>query len=118
MKMINIFRNSPDIVVFEAGQTIFNKGDTGDAMYVVVEGEVSIIHQGTEVATMGEGEIFGEMGLIDNAPRSAAAVAKTTAKVVTVDQKRFNFLVQQNPFFALSVMRIMSDRLRKQLPKA
>jgi CRP-like cAMP-binding protein len=52
------------------------------------------------------------MALIDNSPRSATAIAKTDCKVVPLDQRRFQFLVQETPFFALQVMTIMATRLR------
>ena len=84
-------------------------------MYVVIEGEVEIRAKEKTIVTTGAGGIFGEMALIDDAPRSASAVAKTACKVVPIDKRRFNFLIQQTPFFALSVMRIMSDRLRQKL---
>jgi CRP/FNR family cyclic AMP-dependent transcriptional regulator len=117
MNVLNLFRNAADCISVEAGQAVFQEGDTGDTMYVVVEGEVAITSKGHEVVNVGPGGIFGEMALIDDAPRSANAVAKTACKLAPVNQKRFHFLVSQTPFFALNVMRIMSERLRKQLPK-
>jgi len=52
------------------------------------------------------------MALIDSGPRSATAIAATTAKLVAVDSKQFTFLVQEHPTFALQVMKIMAERLR------
>ena len=115
MTTIDMFRHSTDCVSFTAGQVIFRKDDPGLVMYAVTEGEVEIISTGKVILSIGPGGIFGEMALIDEAPRSATAVAKTPCKLVPIDKKRFTFLVQQTPFFALSVMRIMSERLRKQL---
>lgn len=62
---------------------------------------------------LGPGQIVGEMALVDHSPRSATAVARTSCKVVVVPEKRFLFLVQQTPFFALQVMRVMAERLRR-----
>jgi CRP/FNR family transcriptional regulator, cyclic AMP receptor protein len=56
--------------------------------------------------------IFGEMALIDNAPRSATAVAVSDAKLVSVSEKQFLFLISNTPYFALNVMRVMARRLR------
>jgi CRP-like cAMP-binding protein len=53
------------------------------------------------------------MALIESRPRSATAVARTDWKLVAVSEKRFAFLVQQTPHFALQVMRVMADRLRR-----
>ena len=56
--------------------------------------------------------IFGEMALIDNAPRSATAIAAADAKLVPVSEKQFMFLISNTPYFALNVMRVMARRLR------
>jgi CRP-like cAMP-binding protein len=62
---------------------------------------------------VGRGGIFGEMALIEKENRVATATARTDAKIVSVDETRFLFLVQQTPNFSLHVMRVLSDRLRK-----
>lgn len=82
-------------------------------MYAVVEGQVDIFVNGKLVETVEKGGIFGEMALIDAENRTATAVAKTDAKLVPVDERRFLFLIQQTPNFALHVMRVLSERLRR-----
>jgi len=62
--------------------------------------------------TLPERSIFGEMALIDNAPRSATAIAATDVKLVPVGEKQFLFLVSRTPHFALNVMRALARRLR------
>jgi len=111
--MINlgIFRHS-DTQAFQACQVIFQAGEPGEVMYVVSEGAVDILVDSVLVETAGAGSIIGEMALIDHGPRSASAKAKTDCKLVAVDQKRFEFLVSQTPFFAIQVMQIMAERLR------
>jgi CRP-like cAMP-binding protein len=64
------------------------------------------------LAELSTNEIFGEMALIDDAPRSATAVAKTDVELVPISEKQFLFLVSQTPFFALKVMRVLARRLR------
>jgi CRP-like cAMP-binding protein len=98
--------------VKEAGAVLFEEETPGTVMYVVRSGEVAIRVGGRTVETVAAGGIVGEMALLDNAPRSAAAVAVNRCEVVAIDQKQFLFLVQQTPFFALEVMRIMASRLR------
>jgi CRP/FNR family transcriptional regulator, cyclic AMP receptor protein len=110
---IQFFQQSKDQVLFEAGQTIFAAGQPGKLMYVVTAGEVDILVGETLIETVGKGDILGEMALIDTQPRSATAIAKTDCKLAPIDEQRFSFLVQQTPYFALQVMRIMADRLRK-----
>jgi CRP-like cAMP-binding protein len=116
-KKIGIFRNATDIRHFLSGEMIFKEGDPADVMYVVQSGEVEVSHKGCMVETLGEGNIFGEMSLINEEPRSATAVARTEVRLVPIDLKRFMFLVEETPYFAIQVMRIMASRIRKMLPR-
>ena len=113
MTTIDLFNNAKEFMIVPAGQVIFQKGGIADQMYVVIEGEVEITIDGKFLDITGVGGIVGEMALIDSSPRSATAIAKTECKLVTVDQKRFIFLVQQTPNFAINVMKIMVERIRK-----
>jgi CRP/FNR family cyclic AMP-dependent transcriptional regulator len=102
-----------DFEAYSAGQPIFTTGQSGDSMYVVKEGEIEIVINGKVIDTVGPGGILGEMALIDKRPRSATAIAKTDCKLVSVNEQRFQRLVQQTPHFALQVMKIMAQRLRQ-----
>jgi CRP/FNR family transcriptional regulator, cyclic AMP receptor protein len=110
---IHLFQHSTEQESFEAGQLIFTEGQPGKVMYVVTAGEVEIKIGDTVIEALGSGDILGEMALIDTQPRSATAIAKTNCRLAPIDEQRFTFLVQQTPYFALQVMRIMADRLRK-----
>ena len=112
--MINILKREKDLRSFQAGQPIFSEGQAGDVMYAVTEGEVHIVLRGQVLETVGVGGIFGELALLDDQPRSASAIAVTDCKVAVVDLKRFGVLVQQTPFFAVEVMRVMAERLRRR----
>src|SRR5437016_1005653 len=112
MIQMNMFRHA-EPVLYGPGDKIFSAGDLGTAMYVIMEGEVDILVGNQVVETAGVGAIFGEMALIDKAPRSASATARTACKLVAVDQRRFQFLIQETPYFALDVMAIMATRLRR-----
>ena len=110
----NLFRHATDFKTVPAGETIFREGQPGDVMYMVTEGEVDVLVHGKVVYSItGPGGVLGEMALIDTQPRSATAVAKSACKLVPVDQKRFAFLVQQTPYFAIEVMQTMAERLRR-----
>lgn len=110
---VDLFRNTADYVMYEAGQVIFEEGQPGDVMYAIIEGEVEITVKSQLIDFIGPGGIIGEMALIDNSPRSGTARAKTQAKLVPISQKRFTFLVQQTPYFSIQVMQIMAERLRR-----
>ena len=113
MPPIDYFRTAEETQSFEAGAVIFDQGDVGEAMYAVRSGQVAIVLNGQELEVLAEGGLFGEMALIDKATRSAQAVAKTDCVVVPVDKNRFLYLVHETPTFALQVMQIMSERLRR-----
>ena len=112
MKLLRIPFNKDDYRDYERGQRIFSQGESGKTMYVVHEGEVELLVNGTLVEKVGPGGVLGEMGLIDASPRSATAVARTDCKLIPVNQQRFTLLVQHTPDFALQLMRIMAGRLR------
>jgi CRP-like cAMP-binding protein len=113
MVEINIFRHSTEAQVLQAGELLFREGDHGDDMFAVVEGEVELTHNGRVVETVGPGGILGELALIDPGPRSATATVGDSARVVRVDARHFTYLVQEHPTFALQVMKIMTERLRR-----
>ena len=113
MTTIDLFRNEKNFITIPAGEVIFHKGGVADYMYAVLEGEVEISINGKLMDTTSSGGIVGEMALISSTPRSATAIAKTECKLVVIDQNRFMFLVQQTPFFAINVMRIMTERIKK-----
>jgi|SRR5580692_3651100 CRP/FNR family cyclic AMP-dependent transcriptional regulator len=99
---------------FKAGEVIFKEGEPGTEFFVIQSGKVDIQLGNRLLGTLGDHDIFGEMALIDPAPRSATAIAKTDVKVVPVAEKQFLFLVGRTPHFALNVMRTLARRLRAQ----
>ncbi|WP_035615982.1 cyclic nucleotide-binding domain-containing protein [Haloferula sp. BvORR071] len=113
MKLPNLFTDPSRLRTFKVGDTIFKAGDPGNEMFIVDEGEVDIVINGTVVETVGPEHFFGELALIDEAPRSADAVARTDCKLAALDQRQFTFLVDEIPFFALRVMKVLADRLRR-----
>lgn len=113
MPSFEIFSREPDIRSFISGAPIFRKGDPGDCMFVIVEGTVEIHSHGAVVDRLGVGELFGEMALIDSRPRSAAAIAATDCRLAAIGEKRFLRLIEQTPKFALQIMRVMSERFRR-----
>ncbi len=113
MNLAELFSHETDLLALSAGQTLFKEGEPGELMYVLMAGTAEIIVNGRVVETAGVGAIIGEMGMIDEGARSATVVAKSECKFVPIDRKRFNFLIQQTPHFALHVMRVIADRLRR-----
>ena len=110
---INLFSDK-DAVEFTAGQVVLRAGDMGETMYVVVEGEVEIVDASLILEVAGPGSIVGELALIDDEPRSATVIAKSHCRLVPVDRRRFQYMTQETPFFALAVMKVLADRLRSK----
>lgn len=98
---------------FKAGETIFKKGDPGDAMFLIKKGQVEILVGDKLIEMLGPEEFFGEMALIDHQPRSANAVAQSDCEIEIIADKQFLFRVQEMPYFALKVMKVMAQRLRQ-----
>ena len=118
MAIANIFKHAEKVESFTQGQTIFEEGDLADYLYVVQEGEVDVYLQGRLVETIGPGGVIGEMALIDNEPRSATAIARTRCRLVPIDEKGFKVYVHHTPNFALQVMQVMAERLRRMNERA
>lgn len=110
----NILKEEKESQCCTAGQTIFEEGQLGSHMYAIIEGEVEILFHGQVINRLGQGDIFGEMALIDTNIRSATAIAKTDCQLVSIDEKRFDYLVHLSPAFALAIMRILAERLRRR----
>ncbi len=110
---IHLFDKDQNPEVFAAGALVFNEGDTGTDMFAVLEGAVDLTIRGRRVEVVTKGGVFGEMALVDNNPRAATATVTADARLVRIDRRRFQFLVQQNPFFALQLMTVMAERLRR-----
>lgn len=107
---IELFK-SAEGTEYKAGTVIFEEGAVRDNLYIVQFGQVEIRDSAGHIRMVGEGEIFGEMALITNSRRSATAVAHTDVKLVPISAKRFLFLIDNNTDFALSIMRVLVERL-------
>jgi len=98
---------------FPAGATIFEEGADGDHMYLVQSGSVEVRVAGKTVHTVDTGGFFGEMALVEEAPRSASAVAETECHLMPIDRQRFEYLIAKTPDFIIEMMRVMAARLRQ-----
>ena len=98
-------------------EVIFEEGSFGSEMYVLRSGRVRIYRTSTEgeieLGVFKPGEFFGEMALVDNAPRSASACAlEDDTRLVALDKDKFLFLVSHQPTFALVIMHVLCQRIR------
>jgi CRP-like cAMP-binding protein len=108
----SLFMNAPDHVDIPAGHVVYAEGDTGDHMYGIVEGTVTLAKGPTVIAVLGPGDVFGERALIDHLPRNVTAVAGSDTTLAEIDRRLFLFLVHESPTFALGIMGALAGRLR------
>ncbi len=107
------------IRTYQKSEVIFEENSLGHEMFVIYSGKVRLCTRelGHEIAlaTLNSGEFFGEMSLVDSAPRSATATAtEDDTRLVVLDQTRFLYLVNQQPVFALTTMHTLCQRLRNR----
>jgi CRP/FNR family cyclic AMP-dependent transcriptional regulator len=107
-----VFTNAREQREIAAGDNIFTQGDAGGEMYGIVSGAVELVANGHAVVTLGEGDTFGELAIVSDAPRSLSAVATEDTVLAVIDERTFLFLVHETPTFALQVMRSMAATVR------
>lgn len=113
--MYDLFRHEPTFAEVAAGNFLFREGDAGaEVMYVLIAGKANILVGDRLVEEAGAGTIAGEMGIIrPHELRSASILALTDCRFVELNAKRFKYLVSEAPYFAIEVMQVMADRLRR-----
>jgi NADH:ubiquinone reductase (H+-translocating) len=109
---------------FEPGETIFNVGDIGDKVYFIAKGEVVVVREDEVLATLGHGEMFGEVALVCSHARNATVRSKTALDLVVVTREAFDQLLGILPGFRDNIEAIMSTRMKRtvdlcqEVPKA
>ncbi len=107
-----------DLEKFESEQVLFNAGDFGESLFIVRSGEIELFikdNSGQKIVlkVAAEGDIFGEISMLDNRPRSATAVALTDTEVYVLDRDDLLLLFQKKPDAGLNMLAAMSSMLRK-----
>ena len=101
-----------EVETYPAGQLVFREGDMGDALYVVVRGKIGIERGGERLATLGPGEAFGEMAVLDEVPRSGSAVVEEETEVLRIGSEEFYEMLHEQVEIAEGVIRMLTRRLR------
>jgi len=107
-----------DIRKLEAGETLFKTGEPGESLYIVRDGEVELFIRDTAgqkilLAIAGNGEVFGELALLDRGPRTATAMALTDTELLELDREDLLLLFHKSPTAALRLLAAMSQMTRK-----
>jgi CRP-like cAMP-binding protein len=103
-----------DHLRYPAGYRVVREGTPGEAFWMVIEGELAVTRGGVEVATLGPGDYFGELAVIDPAPRDASVVATTPVELMVIGRRRFWATVEASP----SLMRKLMVGLARRLHEA
>jgi CRP/FNR family transcriptional regulator, cyclic AMP receptor protein len=94
------------------GDEVFAEGETGDALYLVLGGRVRVHRNDKVIADLGERECFGEMGILDPAPRSETVTALSDTRLLRVAREDFQEIVAEKPEIALGIIQVLTRRLR------
>jgi CRP/FNR family transcriptional regulator, cyclic AMP receptor protein len=96
----------------EEGKTLTREGASGSEFFVIVDGEVAVTKDGSEVRTLGEGDFFGEISLLEDRPRTATVTAKTPLRFFVLTRRNFRSLLDKQPELAEKVTGALEERLR------
>jgi CRP/FNR family cyclic AMP-dependent transcriptional regulator len=97
---------------YAAGQIIVTQGTPGQAFYTVLSGQVEIVRDGRSLGAFGPGDFFGEMSLLDQAPRSATIQAIEPAACLMLSSWDFKSVLERHPSIAIKLLEVLSRRLR------
>jgi CRP-like cAMP-binding protein len=97
---------------FPTGYVFCKQGETGHDFFVIVKGEAEVVRDGKRINTLRAGDFFGEIALVDEAPRTATVTATTPTKCLVLSHSQFQNVLHQRSDIALSVMKAMARRLR------
>jgi len=100
-------------VEFPAERVIARQGEVGTGFFIVVEGQVRVVRDGTPVARLGPGEFFGELSVLDGGPRIAQVVAETPTSCLALASWDFERVLREEPGVALAVLKVVAGRLRE-----
>jgi CRP-like cAMP-binding protein len=97
---------------FQPGQIIVTQGTPGQAFYLILSGRVEILRDGVSLGAFGPGDFFGEMSLLDSAPRSATIRALDHTSCLMLSSWDFKSLLERHPSIAIKLLEVLSRRLR------
>jgi CRP-like cAMP-binding protein len=110
---LQIIAGSADTVEVPAGTVLVKEGEIGREFFVLLSGEVSVVVGGQEVNVLREGQWFGELAIIDPAPRDATVTATADCELLLIDSRRFRPLLEEVPVLAHKIMVSLARRLRE-----
>ena len=128
LKSVDLFKTIPGDILSKIAQLamevqtgiddmIFNEGDHGDSLYIIISGKVSVTRGGKSIAMLEQGNCIGEMSLLDQEPRSAGALAIEDSILLKIDQEGFYELMSSNPDIMKQIVMMLTRRVRQMNKK-
>lgn len=111
-KELNLVARRAEDVKVDEGRVLVSEGSSGAEFFVILSGTAKVSRRGRKVATLGPGAAFGELALLDKAPRNATVTAETPMELVVLGQREFGGLIDEVPGFARKLLTGMARRLR------
>ena len=112
-KELQMVAKSADHVTVPAGKVVVSEGAAGSEFYVILDGRARVERHGREVATLGPGAFFGDLALLDRAPRNASVIADSELELAKLGQRAFDGLLD-HPGFSKKLLAGLARRLREQ----
>jgi CRP/FNR family transcriptional regulator, cyclic AMP receptor protein len=107
-----VAKRAEDVKV-QAGKQLVTEGDTGTEFFVIIDGNATVARHGQKVAELGPGQFFGDLALLDRAPRNATITADSPMELVVLGQREFAGLIDDVPEFAHKLLAGLARRLRQ-----
>jgi CRP-like cAMP-binding protein len=111
-----MWREKDIIRVYQKGDAIIKEGETGREMFIIKSGSADVLkgEEGNQIrlATLGRGDFFGEMAILENEPRSATVIAREETHLLVLNTGNFMLKIRKDPTFAFNIMQKMSNRIR------
>jgi CRP-like cAMP-binding protein len=111
--LYGLLSRAGEVREYAPGEVVFEKGASGEAMYVVKSGAVALTDGERVLDRVEAPGMFGEMALLESEPRALTATVDAPSELVEISARTFWVLVHETPYFAQLVMRVMADRLRR-----
>ena len=110
-ELLELAKVTEDMEV-EAGKVLTREGQSGSEFFVIVDGEVSVTKDGQEIRTLGPGDFFGEIALLEDTPRTATVVAKTPLRFFVLTRQSFRSMLAHQPELERKVLAALEERVR------
>jgi CRP/FNR family transcriptional regulator, cyclic AMP receptor protein len=117
-KDLRTIRKALEEVMVPAGRMLTEQGTIGREFFLIVEGQASVKRNNRKVATLGPGQYFGELALLDRRPRSASVISDTEMELLVLGQRQFNAVLDSVPALSRKLLAATATRLRESDDKA